>query len=142
MVITSLFYSNFFIKFAPFPSLSYYILLSTGSTSEAEPTEKRESSKFLVLILLFSVIVTALVFVALWVCYIYQREKYPIAQHHSSLDKETNYNSASNLISHNATLLPEFKVYISSSANPITGMIGISESLFLLLICCMSWVGQ
>ncbi|KAL8092413.1 hypothetical protein AgCh_034623 [Apium graveolens] len=92
----------------------------SGSTAEAKSTEKRESSKFLVLILLFSVIVTALVFAAFCVCYFYRREK-PIAQRLSSLDKETSYNSASNLISHNATLFPEFKVYISSAINPLTG---------------------
>lgn len=102
----------------------------SGSTSEAESTEKRQSSKFLVLILLFSVIATALVFVALFVCYVYQREKYPIAQRLSSPDKETIYNSASNLISHNAPSLPEFKVYISSPAKPITGCIQKASLLF------------
>lgn len=117
-----------------FPVYVISCYFSTGSTAEAESTDKRESSKFLVLILLFSVILTALVFVALCVCYVYKREKYPNAQHHSSLDKETSYNSASNLISHNATLLPEFKVYISSPANPITGMIGISE---FYNYCCL-----
>lgn len=103
---------------------------STGSTGGAVPKEKRESSKFIVLILLFSVVVTALVFVGLFVCYVYQREKYPFSQRLSLSDKGTSYNSASHLISHNATSLPEFKVYISSPATRNTGTNGISKSLF------------
>ncbi|XP_017245919.1 receptor-like serine/threonine-protein kinase NCRK isoform X2 [Daucus carota subsp. sativus] len=102
----------------------------SGSTGGAVPTEKRESSKFLVLILLFSVVVTALVFVGLFVCYVYHRDKYPFSQHLSLSDKGTSYNSASHLISHNATSLPEFKVYISSPATRNTGCFQKTSLLF------------
>lgn len=101
--------------------LGSFSFLLTGSTSEAESSKKRVSSKVAVVILLLCVILTTLVFIASVIWYVSRRDKCSFVKPVFSSDKESSYNSTTNLISHTATSVPEFKVYIGSPANPITG---------------------
>lgn len=101
--------------------MALFLCFSAGPLRESKSSMKRYSSKVVVATLLLCVIVTTLAVIASVVCYVYRRDKFTVQTPLFSSDKELSYNSATNLISHRATSVPESKAYISSPANSITG---------------------
>ncbi|KAI3875486.1 hypothetical protein MKX03_031341, partial [Papaver bracteatum] len=97
-----------------------------GSAGEPKVASKRITSKVVVYVLLLSVVLTTLAFLASLGCYVYRRDKYLLRPPIFSSDKDTSCNSATNLISHASTStssVSTFKHNTSSSVNPLTGCI-------------------
>ncbi|KAI3942073.1 hypothetical protein MKW92_037681 [Papaver armeniacum] len=97
-----------------------------GSAGEPKVASKRITSKVVVYVLLLSVVLTTLAFLASLGCYVYRRDKYPMQPPIFSSDKDTSCNSATNLISHASTStssISTFKLNTSSSVNPLSGCI-------------------
>ncbi|KAI4322281.1 hypothetical protein L6164_021992 [Bauhinia variegata] len=91
-----------------------------GTLSTSPGSKKHLSSKIVVVILLTSFICTSIAFIVSVICYFCRRDTCPIQTPVFSSDKETSYNSTTNLIS-NRTSLPEIKVIVNSPINHITG---------------------
>ncbi|XP_059659480.1 receptor-like serine/threonine-protein kinase NCRK isoform X2 [Cornus florida] len=96
---------------------------TSGPSNEAESSKKQISSKVVVIILLLCVVFTTLAFVALVLCYVYRRDKCTIQPPQFLSDKETSYNSATNLISHSANSMAKSRAYNGSPINPIIGWV-------------------
>ncbi|OVA18054.1 Protein kinase domain [Macleaya cordata] len=96
---------------------------TAGIPGEPKASRKRISSKVVVYILLLSVVLTTLAFLASLGCYVYRRDRYPIQPPIFSSDKDTSCNSATNLISHGSTSVSSFKVDTNSPVKPIAGCI-------------------
>ncbi|KAK6926771.1 Protein kinase domain, partial [Dillenia turbinata] len=94
---------------------------TSGNVSEAQPSKRRMSSKVVVIVLLLCVVLTTLAFVASVACYVYQRDKCPIQSSMLSSDRETSCNSATKLINHRTSSVPEAKIDMGSPTKPITG---------------------
>ncbi|XP_026403201.1 receptor-like serine/threonine-protein kinase NCRK isoform X3 [Papaver somniferum] len=97
-----------------------------GSAGEPKVASKRITNKVVVYVLLLSVGLTTLAFLASLGCYVYRRDKYPMQPPIFSSDKDTSCNSATNLISHASTStssVSTFKLNTSSSVNPLSGCI-------------------
>ncbi|KAI3901996.1 hypothetical protein MKX01_040399 [Papaver californicum] len=95
-----------------------------GSAGEPKVMSKRITSKVVVYVLLLSVVLTTLAFLASLGCYVYRRDIYPTQPPIFSSDKDTSCNSATNLIRHASTStssVSTFKLNTSSSVNPLTG---------------------
>lgn len=101
--------------------VNYISCFSAGSVSETEYPKRRVSSKVVVIILLLCVALTTLAIIGSVMWYFYRKEKCSIEKSAFSSDKDSTYNSTTNLISHRAYSLPEFKVYIGSPVNPVVG---------------------
>ncbi|TKY48541.1 Receptor serine/threonine-protein kinase NCRK [Spatholobus suberectus] len=84
-------------------------------------SKKQISSKIVVVILSICVICTTLAFLTSVVCHICRRERCPIQSPMISSDKETSYNSTTDLISHRTSSVPETKVVINSPISHIRG---------------------
>ncbi|XP_021896208.1 receptor-like serine/threonine-protein kinase NCRK [Carica papaya] len=95
---------------------------TAGSFSAAQVSRNHISTKVVVIILLLSVILTTLTFLASVMCYIYRRDRGKCTVQTPAFlsDKETSCNSATNLINHKI-LLPEANIKIASSLNSLTG---------------------
>lgn len=74
-----------------------------------------------------------MVFISSAIWYVSRRDKCSFGKPVFSSDKESSYNSTTNLISHTASSVSEFKVYISSPANPLTGKLW--TSIFVCYEC-------
>ncbi|KAK3002815.1 hypothetical protein RJ639_019193 [Escallonia herrerae] len=96
---------------------------SSGSFVEAQSLKKQFSSKVVVVILLLCAILMTVAFIASASCYVYRRDRCHTKGPLFSSDRETSFNSATNLISQRATSVPEFNIYLGSPVNPITGCI-------------------
>ncbi|XWS28983.1 hypothetical protein CRYUN_Cryun25bG0117800 [Craigia yunnanensis] len=97
---------------------------TAGSLPEAPASRKHYANRVVVIILLLCVILTTLAFLASVTCYFYRKDKCPkcpIQPPIFSSDKETSCNSATNLISHQTSLVSETKVNISFPTKPIAG---------------------
>ncbi|GMP88911.1 hypothetical protein CsSME_00040718 [Camellia sinensis var. sinensis] len=100
-----------------------------GSIGHVDSSKKWISSKAVVIVLLICVLLTTLAFTASVACYVYRRDKCPVQGPLFSSDKDTSFSSATNLISHGASSVPESRVYIGS-INPFTGCIHKASLLF------------
>ncbi|KAK9168783.1 hypothetical protein Syun_000923 [Stephania yunnanensis] len=96
---------------------------TSGFFGEAKGSRNHISNKFVVYILLACVALTTLALIASLGCYVYRRDKCPAQRPVFSLDKDTSCSSASNLISHKSSSVPELIINISSPVNPIKGCI-------------------
>ncbi|KAG8644609.1 hypothetical protein MANES_11G147400v8 [Manihot esculenta] len=94
---------------------------TSGSLAENGARRNHFSGKVVVIILLLCVILITLTFLASITCYVYRKDKCPIQPPMFSSDRDTSYNSATNLISHKASSVSEIKVSINSPINPISG---------------------
>lgn len=94
---------------------------TSGSIGHVDSSKKWMSSKAVVIVLLICVLLTTLAFTASVACYVYRRDKCPVQGPLFSSDKDTSFSSATNLISHRASSVPESRVYIGS-INPLTGI--------------------
>lgn len=103
---------------------------NSGSLSEAESSKKQFSSKAVLIILLLCMVVTTLAIFASVMFYVYRKHNFPKQPPLSSSDKDTSYNSTTNLISYKTASVPESKIYIHSPTNPITGCIYKTSFLF------------
>ncbi|THF99816.1 hypothetical protein TEA_003975 [Camellia sinensis var. sinensis] len=92
--------------------LGAVLLLLTGSIGHVDSSKKWISSKAVVIVLLICVLLTTLAFTASVACYVYRRDKCPVQGPLFSSDKDTSFSSATNLISHGASSVPESRVYI------------------------------
>ncbi|KAF9596278.1 hypothetical protein IFM89_008513 [Coptis chinensis] len=106
------------------------ILMNVGPFGEPKASKKHVSNKYIVFILLLSVVLTSLAFLASLGCYIYRRDKCPVQPPIFSSDKYTGCNSATNLISHGSASVPEFGVKINSHINPLTGCMKRASFMF------------
>ncbi|KAF5930987.1 hypothetical protein HYC85_031860 [Camellia sinensis] len=104
-------------------------ILIWGSIGHVDSSKKWISSKAVVIVLLICVLLTTLAFTASVACYVYRRDKCPVQGPLFSSDKDTSFSSATNLISHGASSVPESRVYIGS-INPFTGCIHKASLLF------------
>ncbi|KAJ4822283.1 hypothetical protein Tsubulata_006388 [Turnera subulata] len=95
---------------------------SSGSIAQAQASasQNHKSSKIVVIILLLCVTLTTLAFLASISCYLY-RNKWSVQSLVFSSDRETSYNSATNLLIHKASSAQEAKVGSDSRVNPISG---------------------
>ncbi|XP_023753111.1 receptor-like serine/threonine-protein kinase NCRK [Lactuca sativa] len=106
---------------------------NSGSLSEAQSLKKQFSSKAVLIILLLCMVITTLaIFTSVMCLYIYRKHTCPKKQPplSSSSDKDTSYNSSTNLISYKTSSLQNSKIYIHSPKNPITGFIHKASFLF------------
>ncbi|KAJ9540348.1 hypothetical protein OSB04_026854 [Centaurea solstitialis] len=103
---------------------------SSGSLSERESSKNQFSSKAVLIILLLCMVVTTLAIFGSVMCYVYRKHNSPKQLPLSSSDKDTSYNSTSNLISYKTASMPESKIYIHSPTNPITGFMYKASFLF------------
>nr|GMD14245.1 receptor-like serine/threonine-protein kinase NCRK isoform X1 [Ipomoea batatas]GMD15895.1 receptor-like serine/threonine-protein kinase NCRK isoform X1 [Ipomoea batatas] len=103
---------------------------SFGTPVVTQYPKKWISSKAVFVILLLCSAVATLAFIALMLCYIYQRDKYSVQRHIFSPDKETSFSSATNLISQGASSETESKVSAATPTNFVTGCIPKASLLF------------
>ncbi|XP_010253728.1 PREDICTED: receptor-like serine/threonine-protein kinase NCRK [Nelumbo nucifera] len=103
---------------------------TSGFSVETRSSRKHISSKAIVYILLLCVVLTTVAFLASLGCYVYRRDKCPVQPPVFSSDKDSSCNSATNLITHRSSSVPEFKVNIKSPLNPITGCIQRTSFVF------------
>nr|GMD18991.1 receptor-like serine/threonine-protein kinase NCRK isoform X1 [Ipomoea batatas] len=103
---------------------------SFGTPVVTQYPKKWISSKAVFVILLLCSAVATLAFIALMLCYIYQRDKYSVQRHIFSPDKETSFSSATNLISQGASSETESKVSAATPTNFVTGCIPKTSLLF------------
>ncbi|KAK9061555.1 hypothetical protein SSX86_018737 [Deinandra increscens subsp. villosa] len=87
---------------------------NSGSLSESESSKKQFSSKAVLIILLLCIVVTTLAIFSSIMCYVYGKHNFPRQLSLSSFDKETSYNSTTNLISYKTASIPESRVSIHS----------------------------
>ncbi|PON42611.1 Serine/threonine protein kinase [Parasponia andersonii] len=113
------------------PATAHLVLpsLCERSLTEAQSSKKHISSRAVVIILLLCVILTTLAFLFSVACYFYRRDKCAIQPPVFSSDRETSFNSATNLINHRIFSLPEIKVPIDSPIKHITGCFHKSSCL-------------
>nr|XP_016439083.1 PREDICTED: receptor-like serine/threonine-protein kinase NCRK isoform X1 [Nicotiana tabacum]XP_016439084.1 PREDICTED: receptor-like serine/threonine-protein kinase NCRK isoform X1 [Nicotiana tabacum]XP_016439085.1 PREDICTED: receptor-like serine/threonine-protein kinase NCRK isoform X1 [Nicotiana tabacum]XP_016439086.1 PREDICTED: receptor-like serine/threonine-protein kinase NCRK isoform X1 [Nicotiana tabacum]XP_016439087.1 PREDICTED: receptor-like serine/threonine-protein kinase NCRK isofor len=100
-----------------------------GTQLEKQSPKKRISSKVILVILVLCATVIMLGFIVLMLCYVYRKDKYSIQRPLFSSDKETSYNSATNLILSQGTSIAEHGQYIGSS-NCVTGCVPKASILF------------
>ncbi|KAL5709948.1 hypothetical protein ACHQM5_020569 [Ranunculus cassubicifolius] len=103
---------------------------SSGPSAELKAPKNHISNKIIVYILLLSLVFTTIAFLASLVCYVYRRDKCPMQPPIISSDRYTSCNSATNLINHGPSSLPEFNGDIRSPVNPITGCIQRASFMF------------
>ncbi|PIA37334.1 hypothetical protein AQUCO_03000137v1 [Aquilegia coerulea] len=103
---------------------------TSGPSDELKASKKHTSNKLIVYILLLSVVLTTLAFLASLGCYVYRKDKCPVQQPIFSSDKYTSCSSGTNLISHGSASVPEFNIKISSPENRITGCIQRASFIF------------
>ncbi|KAI3748235.1 hypothetical protein L6452_11189 [Arctium lappa] len=103
---------------------------NSGSLSEPESSKNQFSSKAVLIILLLCMVVTTFAIFGSVMCYVYRKHNCPKQLPLSSSDKDTSYNSTTNLISYRTASVPESKIYIHSPTNPITGFIYKASFLF------------
>ncbi|CAK9167788.1 unnamed protein product [Ilex paraguariensis] len=96
---------------------------NSGSSSGSQSSNKRISSKVVLPILLLCVILATLAFIASVVCYFYRKDKCPTQRPLFSPEKDTRCNSSTNLISHRFSSVSDYKIYLGSPVNPISGCI-------------------
>ncbi|XVE79788.1 hypothetical protein DITRI_Ditri14bG0084000 [Diplodiscus trichospermus] len=97
---------------------------TAGFLPEAPASRKHYANRVVVIILLLCVVVTTLAFLASVTCYFYRKDKcpkFPIQPSVFSSDKETSFNSATNLISHKTSLVSQPEFNISFPTKPIAG---------------------
>jgi len=107
------------IRINTFPS--FY----TGSPGTSS-AKRHISSKGVVVILIFCVVLTTIAFLASIACYFYRKDKFSGKPPILSSDKETSWNSRTNLISQRSASFPGYQVKVKSHFNPIAGNILIS----------------
>lgn len=93
---------------------------TSGSVSGVKASGKHISSKVVVIVLLLCVILTTIAFLMLVLCYVYRKGKFRLRSSVISSDKES-CNSATNLISHRITSVPETRVEVVSPIDLATG---------------------
>ncbi|XP_020232620.1 receptor-like serine/threonine-protein kinase NCRK isoform X2 [Cajanus cajan] len=93
-------------------------------------SKKLSSSKIVVVILSMCLVSTTVAFLTSVVCHVCQRRSFPIQSSMISSDKETSYNSTSNLIIHSTSSVPETKVVIHSPISHIRGCFPKAYLLF------------
>ncbi|XP_058101695.1 receptor-like serine/threonine-protein kinase NCRK isoform X2 [Magnolia sinica] len=103
---------------------------SSGSSATSNAAKKHISGKLVVYILLLCVVLTTVAFIASIACYIYRKDRCPVQTPIFLSDKESSWNSATNLISRRSATVPEFQVNINSRFNPITGCIHKASFMF------------
>ncbi|KAL4576961.1 hypothetical protein LXL04_013062 [Taraxacum kok-saghyz] len=104
---------------------------NSGTLIKSESLKKQFSSKSVLIILLLCMVVTTLAIFASIMFYIYRKHTNPKQPPlSSSSDKDTSYNSTTNLISYKASSLLDSKIYIHSPKNPFTGFIYKASFLF------------
>ncbi|GAY38393.1 hypothetical protein CUMW_036350 [Citrus unshiu] len=103
-----------------FRSLPVAFNCLTGSVSGVKASGKHISSKVVVIVLLLCVILTTIAFLMLVLCYVYRKGKFRLRSSVISSDKES-CNSATNLISHRITSVPETRVEVVSPIDLATG---------------------
>ncbi|XVF46313.1 hypothetical protein PTKIN_Ptkin03bG0017700 [Pterospermum kingtungense] len=97
---------------------------TAGSLPEVPASRKHYSNRVVVIVLLLCIIFTTLAFLASVTCYFYRKDKCPncpIQPPRFSSDKETSYNSATNLICQKTSLVSETNANISFPSKPIAG---------------------
>lgn len=100
-----------------------------GSLSDAQSSKKHVSNKVVVFVLLLCVILTTLAFLSSVACYFYRKDKSTIQPPGFTSDRETSFNSATNLISYKTYSLPETKNGVNSPIKHITGCFHRSSCL-------------
>ncbi|XP_047317343.1 receptor-like serine/threonine-protein kinase NCRK [Impatiens glandulifera] len=86
-----------------------------SGSDETKSYKKLMSGKTVVIIFLSSALLTVVVFTASVLCCVYRKAMFHVSLPPFGSDKETSCNSSTNLISHGASSLPEFKVHIGPS---------------------------
>lgn len=100
------------------------------SNTESSKTKKQFSGKAVLIILLLCMVVTTLAMFSSAMCYVHRKHNSSKQLPLSSSDKDTSFNSMSNLISYRTTSFPESTMHIHTPTNPITGCIYKASSLF------------
>ncbi|KAI3722037.1 hypothetical protein L2E82_33061 [Cichorium intybus] len=105
---------------------------NSGSLIKSESIKKQFSSKSVLIILLLCIMVTTLAIFTSVIWYIYRKHNCPKQPQLSSSDKDTSYNSSTNLISYKTSSLQDSKIYIHSISpkNPITGCLHKASFFF------------
>lgn len=103
-----------------------------GSLSTAQVSKKHISSKVVVVVLLLCVILTTFAFLSSAMCYFYRRDKCHLQPPTLLFDKETSYNSATNLIGRTTSSTVETHVTIDSRIYPSTGKSSLTLIIRLL----------
>jgi len=98
----------------------YFSLIYSGSPGTSS-AKRRISSKGVVVILIFCVMLTTIAFLASIACYFYRKDKFSGKPPILSSDKETSWNSRTNLISQRSASFPGYQVKVKSHFNPIAG---------------------
>lgn len=114
------YYSFSDVQMIEFRSLPVAFNCLTGSVSGVKASGKHISSKVVVIVLLLCVILTTIAFLMLVLCYVYRKGKFHLRSSVISSDKES-CNSATNLISHRITSVPETRVEVVSPIDLATG---------------------
>ncbi|KAF8039846.1 hypothetical protein BT93_B2152 [Corymbia citriodora subsp. variegata] len=94
---------------------------TAGSPNEASVSERHNSSRAVIIVLLICILFTTIAFLGSIIFYIFRKEKCPIQSSVFSSDKETSYNSGTNLIQHKISSTREAKFNISSPINSFMG---------------------
>ncbi|XP_077227028.1 protein kinase superfamily protein isoform X2 [Tasmannia lanceolata] len=104
---------------------------TSGAPGTSKAATKHISSKPVVYILLLCVLLTTVALLSSVSCYIYRRKDRCLVQTPVfSSDKDTSWNSGTNLISHRSGSVPEFQININSRFNPITGCMHKASFMF------------
>jgi len=98
----------------------YFSLIYSGSPGTSS-AKRRISSKGGVVIIIFCVMLTTITFLACIACYFYRKDKFSGKPPILSSDKETSWNSRTNLISQRSASFPGYQVKVKSHFNPIAG---------------------
>lgn len=94
---------------------------TAGSLNEAQASDKHNSSRAVIIVLLICVLFTTIAFFASIIFYLYRKEKRQIQSPLFASDIETSCNSASDLIKHKISSTREAKVNVSSRVNSFIG---------------------
>uniref|UniRef100_A0A1D1ZJI7 non-specific serine/threonine protein kinase n=2 Tax=Anthurium amnicola TaxID=1678845 RepID=A0A1D1ZJI7_9ARAE len=92
---------------------------TSGFSNASTSTKRHISNKVIVIILLLCVVITAIAFITAASCYFYRKDRCHMQSQIFS-DRDTSWNSATNLISHRTASFTRFQ---ESGFKPITGFI-------------------
>ncbi|KAF7823379.1 Receptor-like serine/threonine-protein kinase NCRK [Senna tora] len=101
-----------------------------GARTTSQGSKNHISSKIVIIILLICIICTTVAFLASIICYVWRRDRCPIQPPIFSPDKETSFNSTTDLISQRTSSVPETKAVIYYPVNNITGCFPKATFLF------------
>ncbi|KAK1290734.1 Receptor-like serine/threonine-protein kinase NCRK [Acorus calamus] len=103
---------------------------SPGSPPITKTSRKHISSKAVIVVLMLCVVLTTVAFLASMACYFYRKDRFHVQSSLSSSDKDTSWNSGTNLISHRSTSVSEYREKIYTEVNLFKGLIECASFMF------------